>query len=432
MRSEARAAAAALVVALATTSGSCKTRGTVSIPSFGDRSIIGGAPKPDPAALKRLNGVFTGGSARFGSNPVVHATRTTLSVFTSEKVTYAITTPGCIDGGTRLVFEGYWRQSLSTATGLVRLELFPRELAVAVCSGDTTALDAQQRLSARLEGATGPDDDVPGEPVAFDLERATPRDPKGFVIAAHHGACRTIDECGISENSLESIRAVESFGASAVEVDVRVTRDGVPVLFHDETMSPRLVKGAYCHGPLADLPLAHLRANCTLEYGERIPTLDEALATALEDTELFAVWLDAKVPEAVAPTLAVVAKYRALAAAKGRPIAFYIGLADADTLDAFRAVPRDMRAPCLVELEANDVIDAGCQAWAPRWTRGPMKDDVARMQGLGYDVVFWTLDEVEYVDLFVQTSHPNGILTDRAGLVLHRFHTLYAPTGAWP
>jgi glycerophosphoryl diester phosphodiesterase len=432
MRSEARALASLLVAALAVLGGSCKTRGTVSIPSFGERSLIAGSPKPAPAALKRLNGVYVGGSARLGSDPVIHATKDTLSVFTSEKVTYAITTPGCIEGGSRLVFEGYWRQSLSTATGLVRFELLPRELAVAVCSGDTATIDAHPELAARLEGATGPDDDLPSEPLGLGLQRRTPPVPRGFVIAAHHGACRTIDECGLSENSLESIRAVESFGASAVELDVRVTRDGVPVLFHDETMSPRLVKGPYCHGPLADLPLAHVRANCTLEYGERLPTLDEALATALEDTELSAVWLDAKVPEAVVPTLAVMAKYRALASAKGRPIAFYIGLAEADTIDVFRSVPQEKRGPCLVELETSDVIDTGCQAWAPRWTRGPMKDDVARMQALGYQVVFWTLDEVEYIDLFVQTSHPNGILTDRAGLVLHRFHTLYAPAGAWP
>ena len=429
MRSDAKILVAALAV-VAALAGSCKTRGTVSIPTFGDRSMIAGAPKPPPAALKWLSGVYGGSSARFGGDPVLHATKDTLSVFTSAKVTYAITTPGCIEGGSRLVFEGYWRQSINTETGLVRLELLPRELAAAVCSGNAPQL--QPAMAPRFEGVTGSGDELPGEPVSLDLRRRTPSVPPGFTIAAHHGACRTIDECGLSENSLESIRAVESFGASAVEVDVRVTRDGVPVLFHDETMSPRLVKGPYCHGPLADLPLAHLRANCTLEYGERLPTLDEALATALDDTELAAVWLDAKVPEAIEPTLAVMAKYRALASAKGRSLLFILGLAETETLDVFRALPAEKKGPCLVELETSDVIDAGCRAWAPRWTRGPMKDDVARMQARGIEVVFWTLDEVEYIDLFVQEAHPNGILTDRAGLVLHRFHTLYAPNGTWP
>jgi glycerophosphoryl diester phosphodiesterase len=225
---------------------------------------------------------------------------------------------------------------------------------------------------------------------------------------------------------------VESFGASAVEVDVRVTRDGVPVLFHDETMSPRLVRGPYCHGTLADLPLEHLRANCTLEYGEKVPTLDEALATAVGDTELAAVWLDAKVPDAVEPTLALMAKYREIARVKGRALRLIIGLADEEILGTYRALPAEKKGTCLVELETSDVIAAGCQAWGPRWTRGPMRDEVARVQALGIRVYFWTLDEEEFVDLFVQEAHPNGVLSDRAGLVLHRFHTIYAPNGTWP
>jgi len=429
MRSDARLVGLVLMILTAFV-GSCSTRGTVSIPSFGDRSIIAGAPRPAPAGLKWLSGVYDGSTARFGTDPVIHGTRDSLSVFTSTKVTYAITTPGCIEGGTRLVFEGYWRQSPAAPTGLIRLELFPREVAKAVCSGTPPQLEAAGTV--RLEGATGADDELPGEAMSVVMRRQTPPVTRGFTIVAHHGACRTIDECGLSENSLESIRAVESFGASVVEVDVRVTRDGVPVLFHDATMGPRLVNGPYCHGSVADLPLEHLRANCTLEYGERLPTLDEALATALDDTELTAVWLDAKVPEAVEPTLAVMAKYRALASAKGRSLTLILGLAATEMLDAYRSLPAEQKGECIVELETSDVIDAGCRAWAPRWTRGPMKEEVARMQAGGINVYFWTLDEVEFIDLFVQEAHPNGILTDRAGLVLHRFHTLYAPNGTWP
>lgn len=52
-----------------------------------------------------------------------------------------------------------------------------------------------------------------------------------------------------------------------------MTQDGVPVLFHDEMLAPRLVNGKLCHGRISDLPFAILRANCTPQYSERIHTL---------------------------------------------------------------------------------------------------------------------------------------------------------------
>lgn len=48
---------------------------------------------------------------------------------------------------------------------------------------------------------------------------------------AHRGApTRAI------ENTLRSIRMAEDAGADAIELDVRATRDGVPVLLHDRTL----------------------------------------------------------------------------------------------------------------------------------------------------------------------------------------------------
>jgi len=38
------------------------------------------------------------------------------------------------------------------------------------------------------------------------------------------------------ENTLDSLRSALARGADAVEIDVRLTRDGVPVLLHDETL----------------------------------------------------------------------------------------------------------------------------------------------------------------------------------------------------
>ncbi|MEU9301184.1 glycerophosphodiester phosphodiesterase [Streptomyces sp. NPDC048269] len=44
------------------------------------------------------------------------------------------------------------------------------------------------------------------------------------------------DPYRVRENTLPSIRSALARGADAVEIDVRLTRDGVPVLLHDETL----------------------------------------------------------------------------------------------------------------------------------------------------------------------------------------------------
>jgi hypothetical protein len=49
---------------------------------------------------------------------------------------------------------------------------------------------------------------------------------------------------------------------------------------------------------------------------------------------------------------------------------------------------------------------------------------VAALQADGHAVVFWTMDEQSYIDLYLTTTTPNGIVTDRPGLVFQRFQTL--------
>ncbi|WP_406453947.1 glycerophosphodiester phosphodiesterase [Streptomyces sp. NBC_01622] len=72
------------------------------------------------------------------------------------------------------------------------------------------------------------------------------------------------------ENTLDSLRSALEQGADVVEFDVRVTRDGVPVLLHDETLQ-RLWE---VDRPLKSLSVDEVRG---LTAGG-VPTLVEALA----------------------------------------------------------------------------------------------------------------------------------------------------------
>ncbi|MER5480024.1 glycerophosphodiester phosphodiesterase [Streptomyces sp. NPDC002734] len=89
-----------------------------------------------------------------------------------------------------------------------------------------------------------------------------------LTAVAHRG-----DPYRHRENTVASLRSAVRRGADAVEVDVRLTRDGVPVLLHDRTL--KRLWGQ-------DLPVASLTSADVHELtGGGVPTLAEALeATA--------------------------------------------------------------------------------------------------------------------------------------------------------
>jgi glycerophosphoryl diester phosphodiesterase len=363
------------------------------------------------------------GGQRFGTTVAVHTARNTLSIFAGVNANYAILRGGCLSNRSRLVLEGFWRYAASADTGLLRLEVGPPEVAAALCAEQgpgTAALPP-----ATLAGATGVSAGQPTEATSFTYQHALIDPGQRFSIVGHHGACQTIDDCGFSENSVESIRQVEAFGASVVELDVRLTSDGIPILFHDDTFSPRLNNGIYCHGRVNQFSMAHVRALCRLRYNEQIPTLEESLQAVIDQTALDGVWLDVKEPEAVALTLAIMDRYNAEAQRKNRRLSIVIGLGAQDVLDKYRSLaPPPPGTRCLVELEPQDVRDANCDFWGPRWTRGPMSDAVRALQEEGRSVVYWSIDEPDFMDLFLTAGKPNGMLSGRPGLLFHRYQTV--------
>lgn len=416
-------APALLGLALALSLPACEVRDRVLHPSFGARSQIVGAPAPRPGALSLLDGMYqvAAGGDRFGITVAGHAASGGFSLFTDAHENYAILSAGCLDAGTRVVLEGYWRYAGGPGTGLLRLTVGPPEVALGLCS---SAPPPGPLPPPQLDGALGTGDGSLREPLSFAFERPLVATAGRFWVAARNGACQTIDDCGASENSLPSLRMAESFGASDVEIDIRLTADGVPILFHDEQFSPRLADGVFCHGSVADYTLADVRANCRLKWGEELPTLEEALATVVNDTGLTGLWLDVKVPGAVAPTLQLMARYAALAAQQGRTLVIAIGLADESLVDAYLAAGPPAGTRCLVELDPADVRRVGCQFWGPRWTRGPMVADVQQLQAENRAVMFWTIDERQFMDLYLRQAHPNGMLSNRPGLLFHRFQTV--------
>ncbi|MFI1963565.1 glycerophosphodiester phosphodiesterase [Streptomyces pathocidini] len=112
------------------------------------------------------------------------------------------------------------------------------------------------------------------------------------MAVAHRG-----DPYAVRENTLPSLRSALRRGADAVEIDVRLTRDGVPVLLHDATLE-RL--WGY------ELPLAEVTSRELREVtANGVPTLQEAL-TAICESPAARPLIDFPDPAAVRATVAAV------------------------------------------------------------------------------------------------------------------------------
>jgi len=107
-------------------------------------------------------------------------------------------------------------------------------------------------------------------------------DPDARLVVGHRG-----NRAHAPENTLEAFDQAVALGADAIEFDVRLSADGVPVVMHDPTID-RTTDGT---GEVERLSLAELRAvdagarfagvggtpSSYAGQGIRIPTLDEVL-----------------------------------------------------------------------------------------------------------------------------------------------------------
>lgn len=121
-----------------------------------------------------------------------------------------------------------------------------------------------------------PSPDESHRPTAPSPARRDNAGPGGLdLVIGHRGAAAQAPE-----NTLAGISKAAALGISRVEIDIQVTADGCPVVFHDLRL--RRITGA--RGRLSETPLEKLRALDAGAWfgrefaGERIPTLEDALA----------------------------------------------------------------------------------------------------------------------------------------------------------
>jgi glycerophosphoryl diester phosphodiesterase len=212
-----------------------------------------------------------------------------------------------------------------------------------------------------------------------------------FSIVGHRGAA------GLApENTLAAIRAGMEAGVDAVEVDVQLTADGVPVLSHDDDL--RRVAGL-------DVSVRRSKLVELRRYrvgGHPIPTLEEALS--LVDGRV-GVLVEVKHPE---DTPTVIDTLKSMGATEWAALISFYEEAVAE------AASRGLVAGLIYARPPGKIVEArrlGARIVLPRYNLATPRA-VALAHRLGLTVVAWTVNRPEDAVKLVRAG-ADAIASDR-------------------
>lgn len=253
-------------------------------------------------------------------------------------------------------------------------------------------LEIPRRLEARIER----------------LEREIPEEERDLLIIAHRGA-----SAKAPENTLDAIRQAARDGADVVELDVRVTADGIPVLHHDAGI--HWPDGA--SRPVVEVFFHELRA-----ARPEIPTLAEALEVCRESG--LGAYLDLKAPEAVEPAALIVQQTGML------PFVIF-GAREPATLHAVRrAIPWAYRSIMFENPEVDPIVlaeAAGAHYVHPCWEGQSLRPEeqltsawAKRVHTRGLGIISWHEERPAALEA-LKSAGVDAVTTDRPDLAVQVF-----------
>ena len=232
--------------------------------------------------------------------------------------------------------------------------------------------------------------------------------PFPFVIG-HRGSPRAAPE-----NTLASFRQAARDGATWVEFDVSLTSDGRAVIFHDDDLD-RTSDGT---GPLAATPFDALRNLDAGSWfgpdfsGEPVPTLEEALELFRDIGLSFNMEIkpDRGREVETAEIALTIARDCWPAAAQPPLVSSFSRACVATAKEVQPGWPRDL----LFDRVTEDWKDVGEQLGVISFGANHLhltSDQIAAMQGAGYGVMAYTVNDVERAKT-LKAWGVDGIFTD--------------------
>lgn len=273
-----------------------------------------------------------------------------------------------------------------------------------------------------------------------------------FQVVGHRGARGLYPE-----NTLEGFLAARNAGVRRFEVDIAVTADDVPVLYHDLVLNPDITRGpegmwlARSGPPIGSVTLAELAAydvgRIRLGSGyaarfpvqeaidsARIPTLSAVLEALPEADFTIELKTDPSQSEVTisGPRMAELVVGVAEAAGALRRIRVqsfdwsgprHLGRIRPDIARAWLTEPKtvaDAKIWWGVERKGRSVpemiVAEGGDVWAPEW-ESLVEADVKEAERLGIRVIPWTVNEPEAIGRLAKWGVA-GVITDRPDVAM--------------
>jgi glycerophosphoryl diester phosphodiesterase len=389
-------------------------------PDYDKTYLAGTIPLPSDMR-PYLIGIYSSESstAGLGYRFVMKWNQNKLTLFSNRNGNYAVMDVGINLSDSSIKMAGYWRSPMNNEEGKLYLTITKQNGADDIISKKFTVSKLiGQNIS--IDGKTAE--------VELSFERFFSNKVLNnlkFSIIAHRAGGRNSDNIPFAENSIELVKRASEMGASGVEIDVKLTKDNIPVVYHDDDINIRLTQKGPVVGNIEDFNFEFLRRYVRLVDGQTIPTLEEMLNTIIDSTDIRFVWLDNKggTERFFSYTLPVM--YKAILKARGRNNSILIlnGLPTEEIAAEFSKVPNNKDRPNLCEISFARSKELNSIVYAPRWTLGTLDNEVAEAHALNMKVVCWTVDLSTVMKKYIQVGNFDGILTNYPSILAYEFYS---------
>lgn len=399
---------------------SCSKNDIVTPPYSYEMNLENTLPVPD-SVMRYMEGIYklSDGSDKLGVEFVCKVSKRRVSFFSDKEGIFMILKYGLNPEDSSLQFAGFWRYSQTATQGNIGFSISKNDGAYDLIQNKSAAnirLTANF-LDAELISRTSA--------IQFSRHFTDYAKNKDFAIIGHHGVQTTANP-PFADNSIDAVLNVEDYGANTVELDVRMTKDNVPILIHDATINTRLTLKGPLTGDWDQYDFSTISEYVRLRDGQKVPSVEQILDAFVESTNLKYIILDIKGNKGIFKYLEpIIRNAYAKAAALNRKVIIYTDIPSEEVLDEYKTQPSYADLPIMYDLSLQVAIDNDFEAWMPRYSEGLMLDEVDRAHSLGKKVYSWTLNERKLVTEYVQNGKFDGLLSDYPAYIVYDFYTLY-------